>query len=127
MSICCKRRNIFLPKISLFLGLASLVLSACAIQGLPQPTVDVEATVAAAVEATMTAERASATQSAGRDSADDAAVASENAESGGETPMLITPMPDRSAEISQFVVANTRRFRGNPDAPVVLIEFSDFQ
>ena len=85
--------------------------------------------MAAAVEATMSAERAAVAESASGDDAAGAAVApgSENVGGKGEAPMLITPTPDRSAEISQFVVANTRRFRGNPDAPVVLIEFSDFQ
>lgn len=34
--------------------------------------------------------------------------------------------PDR-AELMDYVVANTRHFRGNPEATVTLIEFSDFQ
>ncbi|MBP7691893.1 MAG: hypothetical protein KA764_08250 [Anaerolineales bacterium] len=31
------------------------------------------------------------------------------------------------AELMSYVAANTRLFRGNPAAPITLIEFSDFQ
>jgi protein-disulfide isomerase len=41
--------------------------------------------------------------------------------------MLITPTPDRSGEIMAWIVANTRHFRGDPNAPVKIVEFSDFQ
>lgn len=42
-------------------------------------------------------------------------------------PALISPTPDRSAEINAFVVSKTRHFTGNPEAKVTIIEFSDFQ
>lgn len=32
-----------------------------------------------------------------------------------------------AAQLMDYVVANTRHFRGNVNAPVTLIEFSDFQ
>lgn len=42
-------------------------------------------------------------------------------------PMLITPTPDRSGEMMQYIIANTQHFSGSVNAPVVMIEFSDFQ
>lgn len=42
-------------------------------------------------------------------------------------PLLITPTPDRSGEMMQYIIANTRHFSGSLNAPVVMIEFSDFQ
>ncbi len=44
-----------------------------------------------------------------------------------EPPPLITPPPDRSAETMDLLIANTRHFKGAADAPVTIIEFSDFQ
>jgi hypothetical protein len=42
-----------------------------------------------------------------------------------------TPQPTISAEERQqmmdFVISKTRHFKGDPNAPVTLIEFSDFQ
>lgn len=55
----------------------------------------------------------------------DATATIEPAEST-EATLLITPTPDRSAEIMEIILQNTRHFRGNPDASVVIVEFSDF-
>ena len=43
-----------------------------------------------------------------------------------DPPVLITPTPDRSGEIMDIIAQNTRHFLGDPDAPVVIVEFSDF-
>ena len=115
-------------KIGLLIGLSSLLLVACTVQGLPQPTVDVEATVAAAVEATVAAERAAEGVVA---EGDDTAVAAttpapEVSDNEDASLVLITPTPDRSAEIAELITANTRHFIGDPNAPVTIIEFSDF-
>lgn len=48
------------------------------------------------------------------------------ATTGDEAPMLITPTPDRSEAIAALIEQNTRHFIGDEDAPVTLIEFSDF-
>ena len=45
---------------------------------------------------------------------------------GDEAPMLITPTPDRSSVIAALIQQNVRHFVGDEDAPVTLIEFSDF-
>ena len=45
---------------------------------------------------------------------------------GNEAPMLITPTPDRSGVIAALIQQNVRHFVGDEDAPVTLIEFSDF-
>lgn len=36
-------------------------------------------------------------------------------------------LAERRAELMDYVVANTRHLRGNPEAAITLIEFSDFQ
>ena len=46
-----------------------------------------------------------------------------------ESPVVI-PTADNSAaqkKLMETVVAKTRHFKGNPDAPVIIIEFADFQ
>lgn len=53
------------------------------------------------------------------------------------TPTATNPPPTATTEpaeratqragLMDYVVANTRHFRGNPQAPITLIEFSDFQ
>lgn len=101
-------------------GLCSLLLAACVIEGVSLAPSDVEATVAAAIEATMTGEETSETIT-------EETSVPEDPSAEGEPPMLITPTPDQSAEIAQYIAENTRHFRGNPDADVVLIEFSNFQ
>lgn len=57
---------------------------------------------------------------------DDAATPATEPAASIEGPLLITPTPDRSAEIMEIILQNTRHFRGNPDASVVIVEFSDF-
>ena len=42
-------------------------------------------------------------------------------------PVLITPTPDLSGEIAAAILPNVRHFIGDENAPVTLIEFSDFQ
>ena len=95
----------------------------------------VEAAIALAVEATISAMDATSDgsgQNAAEDTGEPAAEsdapgqAEEVAAADNAAPMLITPTPDRSGEIAEFIIANTRHFRGDPNAPVVLIEFSDF-
>lgn len=57
---------------------------------------------------------------------DESALEEVEASIDNDAPLLITPTPDRSGEIAEYIVSNTRHFRGDPDAPVVLVEFSDF-
>jgi protein-disulfide isomerase len=140
--------------ISLLILTAAVILNACVVPTVMPPedatasaqvSSNVEATVdtaiALAVKATLTSvaaddgTAASTTDDEGETVAvattssteDDAAAtpATEPAEST-EGPMLITPTPDRSAEIMEIILQNTRHFRGNPDASVVIVEFSDF-
>ncbi len=33
----------------------------------------------------------------------------------------------QAAAVTQYLIGNTRHFRGSPDAPVVMVEFADFQ
>ena len=51
----------------------------------------------------------------------------DNQEEVASVPMLITPTPDRSSEIAAAILPNVRHFIGDKNAPVTLIEFSDFQ
>lgn len=106
------------------------VLGACTVS-VAQPD-DVDARVNAAVAATLTivatgdtdAEKQAAPATipdVPTEPADAVAMASPTA------PMLITPTPDRSAEIMQYIVENTRHIQGDSAAPVTIIEFSDFQ
>lgn len=58
-----------------------------------------------------------------------AAVEDSSSSSTGNVP-LATPDAERAAqqqELMSQVVERTRHFRGDPDAPVTIIEFSDFQ
>lgn len=101
----------------------------------------VEAAIALAVEATITAREAGVlpepqSQSVAEQSLDSAttpipaateAIAdTQSPTAQAEVPVLFSPTPDQSVAIAQYVNANTRHFTGNPDAKVVLVEFSDF-
>lgn len=49
-----------------------------------------------------------------------------------EPTAALTPTPDaaratQAAAVMEAVVARTRHFKGNPTAPITLIEFGDFQ
>ncbi|MBV7337247.1 DsbA family protein [Chloroflexi bacterium TSY] len=98
---------------------ASLVfISGCAAEEF-SPTLqpDIDATVEAAVNATVEALTANGGE---------AEEVAEGNETQDTATMLITPTPDHSAEIMEMIIQNTRHFKGNPDAPVVIVEFSDF-
>ncbi|MBC8505452.1 MAG: hypothetical protein H8D34_11375 [Chloroflexi bacterium] len=54
----------------------------------------------------------------------------ENPNVGSVAPVVPTPDADRAAqqqELMALVVSETRHFRGDPNAPVTIIEFSDFK
>ena len=53
----------------------------------------------------------------------------EAAGQGGQNPVVQIPTPDTSAQqeaLMEAVIAVTRHFKGDPNAPVTVIEFSDF-
>jgi hypothetical protein len=53
----------------------------------------------------------------------------EAADQGGQNPVVQIPTPDTSAQqeaLMEAVIAVTRHFKGDPNAPVTVIEFSDF-
>ena len=54
----------------------------------------------------------------------------ESTNNNATLPTIPTPDEDLAASQQEFmaiIVENTRHFRGDPDAPVTIIEFSDFQ
>lgn len=125
----------------------SFILVACVVFPVAPEETEQRNDVGAAVEATMEAsvalavEATIAARDADTDSAELAETDTELADSASEgdsesavseptnepePPLLITPTPDQSGEISEFILANTRHLRGDPDAAVVLVEFSDF-
>jgi hypothetical protein len=58
------------------------------------------------------------------------ATADKTASVVGTVTLPTTPTPDRSAQLAQLlkvVLAQSRHFKGAEDAPVVVVEFSDFQ
>lgn len=48
-----------------------------------------------------------------------------------ETPVAVAPPPSSgqagNQEVVAYLVENTRHFKGDPSAPVTIIEFSDFK
>ena len=141
-----KKRKIIKPLlvVSLLVLVAVIVLNACVVPTVMPPEdataaaqvggdvkATVDAAIALAVKATLTAvspgEEVSDTT--GEGDAVAAAITTTTtvgAEDSAAAPLLITPTPDRSAEIMDVILQNTRHFRGNPDASVVIVEFSDF-
>lgn len=107
---------------------SALLISACATgSSWPLAEADLEATVVAMVDARLTevASPADASTQAGAETPEPAqadAALNDNAAT-----MLITPTPDRSGELMAVILANTRIFKGDPEAPVAIVEFSDFQ
>ncbi|MGB7204690.1 MAG: hypothetical protein WBD37_04385 [Anderseniella sp.] len=143
--------------VSLLVLAVAVVLNACVmptimpsedaaaieVSGAVEATVD--AAIALAVKATLTSVSADdritkgttvnegqevaavTTASAGATSGETDATSTVETGKSTEGPMLITPTPDRSAEIMGAIAQNTRHFKGNSDAAVVIVEFSDFQ
>ena len=107
-----------------------MILSACGSRGSQPPDAgaDLEATVAAIVDAKLT-ETASSSADAEEQTQPGTPEPSEPEGDASVSgfPALITPTPDRSAETMAFIIANTRHFKGDPNAPVTIVEFGDFQ
>ena len=55
------------------------------------------------------------------------ALAQSGAASPSETSASPQNQPSNPDELMAFVVSQTRHFKGDPNAPVTIIEFSDFQ
>lgn len=88
---------------------------------------DIEARVAAAVDATVVVavEQTVAAQVAGNDAAAEQGAQASVAEQPAEE--IAAAPADNSRAIVDYLLANGRHFIGNPNADVVIIEFSDFQ
>lgn len=136
--------------VGLLMLVAVAVLNACVVPTVVPPAdataaaesgenvkATVDAAIALAVRATLTAvspedESAANTGESGEEAVAaapttvDPPPATVEPAAGEATTLLITPTPDRSAEIMDIILQNTRHFRGNPDADVVIVEFSDF-
>lgn len=97
----------------------------------PANTSNREATVVALVDARLTeiahAAATTITSTNNAEATPSAAVVGTATAPSGDELLLITPTPDRSDEIEQYILARTRHFKGDEDAPVTIIEFSDFQ
>lgn len=89
-------------------------------EGSAVATADVQATVEVAVAATVSSREGSGetTTNVKNDN-----VETNNAEGENDEPEAV----DEQTELMQWVTANTRHYIGDPNAPVVFIEFSDFQ
>ena len=114
---------------SLALVAVASLAAGCTAEGLsPMLQPDIDATVEAAVKATIEAQAPEAPAAGKEEEQAGAQEATDSQEitASNEATMLITPTPDQSAAIMDIVVQNTRHFRGNPDASVVIVEFSDF-
>ncbi|RIK27851.1 MAG: hypothetical protein DCC55_39140 [Chloroflexi bacterium] len=117
--------------VALTVVLTGLIVSACAFWGTQSPSeTEMEATLVVLVDIRLT-EAASAAPVAGGVQTpappDSAARTPITGTPGSGSLLLTTPPPDRSGELMQVVIANTRHFTGSPDAPVTIVEFSDFQ
>ena len=55
------------------------------------------------------------------------ASAQSGAASSSDTSVSPQNQPTNPDELMAFVVSQTRHFKGDPNAPVTIIEFSDFQ
>ncbi len=73
------------------------------------------------------AEPAPADAPASDPSAADAGTGSADAPATGEQGAVPTPTDADMQQLMTFLVDNTRHFKGDPNAPVTIIEFSDFQ
>jgi protein-disulfide isomerase len=62
---------------------------------------------------------------ASADSTEDAPPPPANSEAADQA--VPTPSDAQRAELMDFLVADTRHFKGDPDAPVTILEFSDFR
>lgn len=89
----------------------------------------VEATVAVAVRETVETQSGVAIQAADSVAAQDVAVAAVLDDAAVETTTIedLAQVGDNSHEIVDYLLNNGRHFVGNPNADVVIIEFSDFQ
>ena len=141
-----KNRKMIRPLlvVSLLVLVAVVVLNACVVPTVMPPEeataaaqvngdvkATVDAAIALAVKATLTA--VSPSEEGNDTSGEGDAIATVvtttttvEPEDSVAAPLLITPTPDRSAEIMDVILQNTRHFRGDPDASVVIVEFSDF-
>jgi protein-disulfide isomerase len=106
----------------------TIFISACTTgSGWPAGEADLEATVVAMVDARLTevASPADASTQAGAETPEPGQA--DAASNDHAATMLITPTPDRSGELMAVILENTHIFKGDPDAPVAIVEFSDFQ
>lgn len=89
-------------------------------EGSAVATADVQATVEVAVAATVSAIDGSGEASTNVEVDN---VEASSAEGENDEPEAL----DEQAQLMQWVITNTRHYIGDPNAPVVFIEFSDFQ
>lgn len=129
--------SFLLLSIFVFAGCSSLIFG-------PQDPNDVEVAVAAtvevAVEQTVTARLGTVSvveemagqdeQDSGESSEQSGAVGAADALADADAGTDGSGVPELSAEeteLAEWITANTRHYIGDPNAPVVFIEFSDFQ
>lgn len=147
-----KRQKIFGPLFvaTLFVIVIAVILNACVMPTVIPPEdatavaevndgveATVEAAIVLAVKATLTSVAINEDDSLEENIAIDGTEVTEGeamtetlavgeSVANADPPVLITPTPDRSGEIMDIIAQNTRHFIGDPDAPVVIVEFSDF-
>jgi hypothetical protein len=59
-----------------------------------------------------------------------AALMPKSTATSGPTPAAVVgpqPQPQSPEELMNYLISQTRHFRGDPNAPIVMLEFSDFQ